>query len=374
MHTHLPFNFIDTVLHIGAGKSDLIDQLPPGGICDIYLTEADPDLFVRLKGKYKGNKNIKLLQAAIIGEEMEEGRSLIRYNLSRLNGLRPISDVAGLYPGLRVEGRLVVPCVSIFKMMEGFGYQLGGVNCLIMQAAGEEFELLNALYAVDMLKHFDFVLIEVGKESLYEGGKNAVQITEWMRDNGFVGENQQDVSGHDIPFLKFTVDRKKILSDFEEQRGELKAAKKALSAFEEQHSQLEKTQALAVALEAKLKAAEKALFDCEQERGQFEVAIVRAEELDAKLKATEAELRNDVRISLLTQSSIQSDLKDLQKRYRQLQFEKTAQDELLHQVTRRLKAASHYLESSADPGSGVLDALTEVAVEISDGEPDEQDE
>lgn len=358
MKTRSPFHFVDTVFHIGADRSELLGELLAVAVQNVYATVADPDRFDDLNAKYAKDE-VTLLKAVVIGDGDPASDTFRRYNLSSLSGLRHPLGASKLYPGLKLEEEIAAPILSVHDAIDKLEFDFGKINCLLIYGAGEEFDILHALHTTHKLTKFDYVFVQAGEISLYENAHTASQITDWMAEAGYLSAGKVIIDDPQIPLLQFGLDYQKLRAVLDERRKSLDVA---TARVEELQSTLS---------DAKSELAEK---EEKLNKGNAEFAEKEKEFIEGKAEFAEKEsaLRNDLRISLYTQSSTQNDLKELQERYKSLSIEKAAQDDLLRRVTQRLKTASDYLGVLEGDDVTMREALSETASEtMSDQEDNE---
>jgi len=118
----------------------------------------------------------------------------------------------------------------------------------------------------------------------------------------------------------------------------------------EQAAQIEKANKEISALETDFKAKTQTLGQRDATIGQLRQQIETGTELANRAKADLDAARQDLRLALSTQASLQTNLDDLRQRYRHLHEEKARQDDLLEQLTPRLREAAQQLRAASLPG------------------------
>ena len=175
--------FIDTLVHLGAGRCSELDGYLALKPRQLWLIEADPQLAEELKSRTEGLDQVHMRCEAIAGQSGPA--TLHRYNLPELNSLRTASGLLDLFPGLKTLGRLQVEATSPLKLLQQLELRAEQQNRLVIDLPGEERPVLQALQQSQQLYLFDHVQLHCGRKPLYEGSEPAALVLKWLREEGF---------------------------------------------------------------------------------------------------------------------------------------------------------------------------------------------
>ncbi|GEM_PF-1971608 len=368
------------IVHIGAGLCDDLSDYLKDGATAVILVEPDPATAGLLREKTGTHSQVSVIEAAI--SNGEHGQLLNRFSFADLNSLRTPTGLTQIFPALEVLSQEPVKIQNPVELMQGLNLSETDDNMLVIEAPGEAMDILRALENAQFLQLFKYLRISEGREALYQGATLIDEIHAWLGTRFFAGNVFWDYSDPDLPTLSLVYDDAAAKqARFEVELAETKTDLiKATQAAEETNAQLKafQNESDQNANKAKAKAAE---FVAEIEALQQQLAPLQLEiqrnanardahlaqiaalqqqvssltderdltqqeqiPMNAKIKAAEHNLGMSLRI----QSLRETDLKDLQNRYKTLLAEKDAQAELLGRLTASLSNAAHYLQDMED--------------------------
>jgi FkbM family methyltransferase len=335
----------DTVLYLGAGYGEDLEQFLALPARQIVLVEPNPDCQPTLAERANGDERVSLMPLAADGTgDRPSPAPLNVWNVSAFSSLRAPTGLRALFPGLRREATPMVDTVSIDALLTRLQLRECGKNLLIVDVPGEDVAILQRMAEADLLGPFARVILRGATGALFEKAPPAAVGLALLTEYGF-RETARDESDPDFveyrlwqdPALVENRALRAALSDRDAQRLQIaERAETAEAARQEAQAQAEALQAERDAATERAKKAEGAFGD-----------------RDARLKAAEADLaetrarleqkESDLGVALRSQAATQSDLTDLRTRFETLSQEKVVLDDLLQQVTSRLNAASDYL-------------------------------
>jgi hypothetical protein len=385
----------DIILHIGAGLcSELRDyqRIQPS---QIVLVEPNPETCAELLSQAADWDNVTVLQAAVTDRA---GRASLRlFNFPELDSLHEPVGLYKLLPGLRHVGLAEVTTLSANQLIEQLPLQPQGHNWLVLEAPGEELEILTALADCQALERFSRLIVRAGSEAFYnDTSSSSPAVLETLEELGYTLQTQADKADADWPRHHLRLDhmalecrrlRAEYKADLLATAKALDSVKQLLAESERQHQteleaihqkqaqaekesaqrirQLETTQAeqktASETLGTELHRREKEiatlkdkLAKAEQQVSSLPDSIAELETLTTQLNVANEKVRQykaqaektqaDLSLALRLQMLRENDLKELQTRYGQVLTIKAEQQDLLTQLHHRLSRAAEYLQ------------------------------
>lgn len=170
-------------IHIGAGTGKRLAELQKHDPDKIVLVEADRNAAARLTQKSASASNVQVIRAALGKEEGDAELSL--WNFSRLNSTQePTPALYELFPGLIRKERQIVPVITPAQLLSEMG-AVARPMALILEAPGNEMNILNACKADGMLDQIDQLEILAAEEAFYDGAVTRAELEAWLSDEGF---------------------------------------------------------------------------------------------------------------------------------------------------------------------------------------------
>ena len=335
---------VGTILHIGAGRGRELEIYSQVAAQQIVLVEPDPNAVAGLKQKTSGHENVTVMALAI--SEATGLNRLHVMNVPDFNSLRvPCPSLKKTFPDLRVVKELDTDVINMSTLLDRLPVKLAGPqNWLVVEAPGEEFQIIEALKKNGRLEAFQNIFIRGGRQVYFEGSQNAQSVKQKLEQVGYGCDPQQDLSVPDWPCYYLRLAPPKIR--ISQLKNQLQKANDIITQSNADVLEARKSAATLaeknVALEAKTAQATAQAVDA------GEILKKSIKEKDQKIAATQKELEASRRLLALAAS----DLNDLQQRYKQTLAVKAKQEDLLFQLSKRLDAASQYLHLLADEGTG----------------------
>ncbi len=344
-----------------------LDALLAGFRGQVVLVEPDPDRALRLQSR----EGVRVIAAAI-GHEPGQ-RPLFRFNFPGLRSLfAPTAALKDSLPGLREVGRTMVSVIASAELARQLG-DLPEPLALHIDAPGAELMVLQGLATAGVLARVARLQMRCGTVPMVEGAASRAAVQDWIVDQGFVlaADTSDDP---DWAELEFRVDL--VARALDETRAALKVSEDVahqqqaqISALKHEAADRDKTitdleTGLAAARKAKaetdsalkqrdvtLKSREddlaKVTGERDTARGQAEQRNKRITELEATVNAarqTTERAKSDLGVALRMQMLAQSDLRDLQMRFRDVEQARSSQQSLLEKLTPRLQQAARQLQ------------------------------
>ncbi len=163
----------------------------------MVLVEADEQLAKQLANRVGGLENVRVLHAAVAAEPAD--RTYYRFNLPDVNSLRQPTGLRALYPGLRLVDEVSVTAQGIGLLLDSLDLDPDQANGLVIELAGEEAAVLEALDADDRLHQFREIDLVAGRDALYEGGSPAREMLDWLSERGFEIQDEDANTDSDRP-------------------------------------------------------------------------------------------------------------------------------------------------------------------------------
>ncbi|AQS50891.1 hypothetical protein PAEH1_03660 [Paenalcaligenes hominis] len=291
---------ISTLIHIGAGQATELENWVNQGFASIVLIEPHPVLANQLRLRSRKFPQVKVVESAIT--ERAELSELYDYTISGLASLRQPTGLKQIFPGLQLAQRYTVVTCRLAQIVNHYGPSPEQKAHLIIAAAGEEADLVDALLQSDQLERFLSISLKASIEPLYEGAEPASQLVKRLEDAGYE--------------LKST---KAIDSDWGEWLLQRDPLKDELQRLQQQFEQIE------TELAEQHSHAEYTVNALQEELTQTQLAQKSAETRQAQLEKEKTELAKQ---NSALQATVQAHAQDLQKAKEQLVQQGTLQEEL----------------------------------------------
>ena len=301
--------FIDTLVHLGAGRCSELDGYLALKPRQLWLIEADPQLAEELKSRTEGLNQVHVRCEAIAGQSGPA--TLHRYNLPELNSLRTAIGLLDLFPGLKTLGRLQVEATSPLKLLQQLELRAEQQNRLVIDLPGEERPVLQALQQSQQLYLFDHVQLHCGRKPLYEGSEPAALLLKWLREKGFDLVAEDNSRDPDRPTLTFQRNALKLRN--RNLQKQLEALKDQLEQSTRNHEELanqaeeiqEQVQRLTKECDAQAKLAAERQQQIAQLTQTRDQQVKLARELQAQVEQLTKTRNNQAKLSGYRQLQIQ---------------------------------------------------------------------
>ena len=343
-------------IHIGAGTGKRLAELQKHDPDKIVLVEADRNAAARLTQKSASASNVQVIRAALGKEERDAELSL--WNFSRLNSTQePTPALYELFPGLIRKERQIVPVITPAQLLSEMG-TVARPMALILEAPGNEMNILNACRADGMLDQIDQLEILAAEEAFYDGAVTRAELEAWLSDEGF-DVTLRDEADADWTVLHLQADQKaralaraetrietlrtslaSLETTLSETQAELKAAK--------ERAELQEAALSEARAETEAKAKTLAERDAALKAANDKISGIETSMLDLEKQRHSAVQKRDEAVSTLDfqtrfQAMLQVDLENLRGRLEQSETQRQRQEDLLGKLTAKLSLAAEYL-------------------------------
>ena len=212
-----------TVLHIGAGRTtELESWLEHDSVESVILVEAHPYLAEQLRLRTSTMPQVTVLEMAVSSEtDLDQ---LHEYNLPEFSSLRLPLGLRQIFPGLKIEQSYTVDTIDLEQFFKEYLPQEDKSAHLIIEAAGEETALVQALVASSYLERVSTLTLVAGSDALYEGSKPAIELLELLKENGYELYNQKSLTPE---FAQWSLQRNQLKDELMRTQKKLEHTKAA---------------------------------------------------------------------------------------------------------------------------------------------------
>lgn len=312
------------ILHIGARHGDRLPEFGATGARRIVLVEPEAGMAAGLMRNTAGQSRFRVIAAAA-GAGDGRGQLTVT-SLPELNSMVPSTpDLEVLYPGLRSLAPQEVDIVSPGSLLKALEPAEGPLLAVI-EAPGQEMVILQAWKTADALHRIDRLELRCAEQPLHVGAEGRAAIEAWLTEEGFV-LTRRDTGDPDWPVLHLRLSRAAVkLARAEARIAGLTGAEAGLKTATARVAALEKT--------------------VTQLREQV---AIQAETADRNLTELRG-ARHDLGLALRMQTRLEGDLGDLRIRHEAALASKAEHEELLKQLTPRLREAARHLQALRPDG------------------------
>ena len=180
-----------TALVVGAGRGAVLDSL---WACErVTLVEPNPEVLGELYARTATRTGVTVVPAAVSSARRA---TLNVFNLPELSSLRGAAGILELFPGLRVVARPEVETVPLAEVVSHHRCDETGPNLLVIDAPGEEVDLLCDAMESNAIHRFQWIVVHCGRGALFERGHDVQYVCALMEQVGFgVDDAQADPWG-----------------------------------------------------------------------------------------------------------------------------------------------------------------------------------
>ena len=197
---------LDTIVHIGAGRCSEFDEYKSSDVRQIILIEPEPETARQLQDRLCDEEIVQIFEKAVCCSDSPN--ELYLYNVRGFSSLREPTGLKKLFPGLRKTGQLYPDTWSVWHMCEELDIKENGCNWLIVDAPGEEQDILEGLRDEGLLERFEWVSFCAGLSPLYQGNRPAEEILAILEEQGYETISREDEGEPERP--KWTLYRDEL--------------------------------------------------------------------------------------------------------------------------------------------------------------------
>lgn len=150
-----------TILHLGAGECTELPRYLATQAEQIVLVEPDFEAAQALKRRTEAESRVKVIEAAVVAGRGGFAK-LHRYNIAGVATLHPLEAPPTQWPGLREITQLDVETLNIIQLLKQVPLSENKCHWLIIEAPGEELQLLSALRENDIAQKFSHLSLAIG--------------------------------------------------------------------------------------------------------------------------------------------------------------------------------------------------------------------
>ena len=382
---------LGTILHIGAGTCSEIDAFRAMVPQQIVLVEPNPELLDILRCKAEPEENVVILGCAVSGDS--ESSTLNIMSVPALSSLsEPAKALFNLLPSLRLERKAEVDTQSAAELIDSLCLDNSLDHLLFIDTPGEASAVLKALINSEHLGVFSHIVFRSCRNDFYQDCEPAKSLLPALEGHGYHPVGDPDSADPDFPVYHLHFDKQFVW--LQQLRDQLAKAGAQIESLCEQVEEKERALSDGVAahdnevqrLRAQVEEKERALSDGvaahdnevqrlraqveERERALSDEVQVH----DLKIEQLQSEIdqaSTDLSIALKLQMLRESDLADLQQRYKDTVDLKDRQARLLETLKERLSVAASYLRQlDADESTEEIMAVTAKLMSALEGSRD----
>lgn len=172
---------IKGIIHIGAHIAEEYESYMSIGCSKIIWVEANSELVISLRDRFKDNEAVQIIEAVIFDKEADMTFKI--HNDTHTSSLLEMEKIAENHPELYVEDIKKIKTITLDQLTVNHSINMNEYNMLVVDVQGVELQALKG--AVNNLMHFDYILTEVETWELYKGAKNYDKIKDWVSSQGF---------------------------------------------------------------------------------------------------------------------------------------------------------------------------------------------
>ena len=363
------------VVHIGAGAGAQVPHYTQIGFSNIFVIEANVDLYADLAAVAAQHTQVKVIKAAF--SEAGKNTPFYQLNFAEFSTLKDPSGLSALLPGIKVAERHNVKTISAAELSTLLPkLDPNKADLLVVEAFGSEANILDALWAAQSLERFEYLVVRCPQECYFEDAFTGVQLVQSLKTRGFSWLDRNDHEDPDWPVYFFQRDplvteNRNLLKEIENLQTSLQQIVVANQSTQVTHdtalselgTQRDAAQNKLDQLHASHEALQGKLKEITSQRDKVQE---KSEETYKSVQTSEATLksqRSDLAIALRMQTIARNDHMELQSRYTKIKTEKEQLERLLVDLTQKLGSAASHLR--------LMSAPVDVAVEyeVEDGLP-----
>ena len=175
-----------TIVHIGAGEGNDIEEQLTVNPKKLILIEPNPDIAAYLREKTRGWINVQVHEIAVTASVKEEQLvTLHEYNWNSASSLLDAAQLAQLYPGLQLVRNHQVKALSPAALIERLVLDKEENNTLIIEAPAVEMGIIEALCDSGQIEVFSVLTLRCPITGLYTDGTNPMKTVSRLEEYGF---------------------------------------------------------------------------------------------------------------------------------------------------------------------------------------------
>lgn len=184
---------VDAIVHFGAGRGGDLAVYVRNGAVRVIMVEADPEKMPKLQRAIKainhGECAIEIVEAAVLDSAQDVELSV--YNLDRVNSIRPPSDLAGRYPGLKVLRKVKLRTRAAIDIVNDLKLDPDQDNKLIIDTPDVGLTILENLSSKRGLSLFSRIRVNASAEAFEAESEKREELEYILHAAGFliVSEN-----------------------------------------------------------------------------------------------------------------------------------------------------------------------------------------
>jgi len=174
---------IGVILHIGAGEGAELAGYLAANADHIRLMEPNPAAAAALQQIAAGVPTVQVDGRAVTGQDSVA--VLHVFNLAPYSSLHAPRELARMFPGLHVASEPEVATIAVSSLMADIPFTRGRRNVLVLDAPGEEGNIVEALRAGSWLHRFEHVFLYCGTSQLYQNSRTVKELRDILESEGY---------------------------------------------------------------------------------------------------------------------------------------------------------------------------------------------
>jgi len=171
------------VIHVGASIGQEREHYASHGL-NVVWVEPIPSVFEDLRSNISGFANQRAFCCLLAAEFGKEYTFHISSNEGQSSSILDLAKHREIWPDIQFTGEIHLTATTLAQLIDTEQIDLRGYGALVLDTQGSELLVLRG--AIPVLKWFRFIKVEVADFEAYAGCCQLVELTEFMRQYGFV--------------------------------------------------------------------------------------------------------------------------------------------------------------------------------------------
>ncbi|WP_299421870.1 hypothetical protein [uncultured Shimia sp.] len=217
----------ETIIVIGAGHGDQLASYLCEGTRRVYLVDPDPECGQSLRAHAKTDDRLTIIPVAVAGNTQKSSYGVMHFwNNAAFNGLRQGDGLLNYFPGIRKVSTATVEVLGVKDLFQRVELADGRSNTLVLEAMGENLEIIRQLIALSLLDSFNQVALSVSQEKLFDTDESAETCLMLVQSAGFELRQHKHLG---FGVSRYVFERRSLIDQFQDANQKLQAADAELS-------------------------------------------------------------------------------------------------------------------------------------------------
>jgi FkbM family methyltransferase len=183
-------NEVAGVIHIGANMGQERESYASLGL-NVVWVEPIPAVFEKLRSNISGLSNQRAYRYLLAAEDGRDYKLHIADNGGASSSILDFAKHRKLHPDIHYVEEIQVKATTLVRLIEIEKIDLNDYGAIVLDTQGSELLVLKG--AIPVLDKFRFVKTEVADFESYAGCCQLAELTEFMRELGFVVSHKAPV-------------------------------------------------------------------------------------------------------------------------------------------------------------------------------------